>query len=69
MSDGVSAEMRADLRTKFDQTTAELDRAHPSSASLLDWLGGIGAVVGTIGSAQPAYETVKSVARAMGLHL
>ena len=65
----VDPEVRGQVFADLDSVDAELQGRRPSKAKLLRWLGGIGAVVGTIGSIQPAFEAVRSVARALGLPL
>lgn len=63
----VEPEARRELIVDVDSATTELQKEHPNKGRLLRWLGGVGTVVGTIGSVQPAYEAVKALARALGL--
>lgn len=65
----VEADQRSELIADIDGAVVELQQENPNKGRLLRWLGGIGAVVGTIGSVQPAYDAVKAVARALGLPL
>jgi translation initiation factor 2B subunit (eIF-2B alpha/beta/delta family) len=65
----VEPEARRELIVEVDSATTELQKEHPNESRLLRWLGGIGAVVGSIGSVQPAYEAVKALARALGLSI
>ena len=65
----VEPEARRELIADIDSAATELQQKRPNKGRLLRWLGGIGAVVGTIGSVQPAYEAVKALARVLGLPL
>lgn len=65
----VEPEARRELIADVDNAAAELQQERPNKGRLLRWLGGIGAVVGTIGSVQPAYEAVKTLARVLGVPL
>lgn len=65
----VEPEARRELIVDVDSASTELQKERPNRGRLLRWLGGIGTVVGTIGSVQPAYEAVKALARALGLPL
>lgn len=65
----IELDERRELIADVDKAAAELQQEHPNKGKLLRWLGGVGAVVGAIGSVQPAYEAVKSVAGALGLPL
>lgn len=65
----VEPDIRAELIADVDNASVELQRETPNMAKVLRWLGGIGAVVGTVGSIQPAYEAVKDLARAFGLSI
>jgi hypothetical protein len=68
-SPDVDPEMRQSLLADIDSAGVELQRDQPSRGKLLRWLGGIGASVGTLANIQPAYEAVKSLARALGIPL
>jgi hypothetical protein len=59
--------VRGDVLADVDSIAAELEEERPNKGRLLRWLGGIGAVIGTVGSIQPAYDAVKALARALGL--
>ena len=63
----IDPSLRADVIGGIELATAELQRDQPNKGRLLRWLGGIGDVVGTVGSVQPAYAAVKDLARALGL--
>jgi len=63
----IELSLRAVVINDIDLTAAELQRDQPNKGRLLRWLGGIGDVVGTVGSVQPAYAAVKDLARALGL--
>lgn len=65
----IDPEVRGEVLADLDNVHAELQEQNPRKGKLLRWLGGVGTVVGTIGSVQPAYEAVRSVARALGLPL
>lgn len=65
----IDSETRSELVADIDSTCAELERETPNKGKVLRWLGGIGAAIGTIGSVQPAYEAVRSLARMLGLPL
>jgi hypothetical protein len=68
-SQEIESSVRCDLVADVDSATVELGQKRPNTGKLLRWLGGIGTVIGTVGSVQPAYEAVRSVARALGLPL
>ena len=59
--------LRGQVIADVDSVTAELQLEQPHKGRLLRWLGGIGAVVGTVGSVQPAYDAVRALARLLGL--
>lgn len=63
----LDSNMKDDLVQRIDQTQLELKAEKPSKARLLAYLAGIGAVVQTVGSAQPAFEAVRAAAQALGL--
>jgi hypothetical protein len=63
----IEPSLRKDVIGDIELTDAELQRDLPNKGRLLRWLGGIGAVIGTVGSVQPAYDAVKDLARALGL--
>jgi hypothetical protein len=65
----LNSDDKDELTSDIDKVQAELKTANPSQSRLLKWLGGIGAVVQTIGSAQPALEVVCTAAKALGLPL
>ncbi|WP_156373530.1 hypothetical protein [Pseudorhodoferax sp. Leaf267] len=65
----VAPDLRAELIADVDKASVELQQETPNKGRLLRWLGGIGAVIGTVGSVQPAYEAVKDLARALGLSI
>lgn len=60
---------RGELLADVDRAAEELRRERPDAGRLLRWLDGIGTAVSTIASIQPAYEAVKTVARALGAPL
>lgn len=66
-SQDIKAEVRRKLIADISSAYSELEKERPNKEILLGWLGGAGAVIGTIGSLQPAYEAVRSVARLLGL--
>lgn len=68
-SPDIDPELRLELTRDADKAVAELQQERPNKGRLLRWLGGIGAVVGAIGSVQPAYEALRAVARAVGIPL
>lgn len=68
-SEDVEPDARRNLISDLDNAAVELQLERPNTGRLLRWLGGVGAVVGAIGSLQPAYEIVKTFARAIGLPL
>lgn len=65
----VEAEHRSELISDVDAAVVELQLEKPNKGRLLRWLGGIGAVVQTAASVQPAYAAVQSLARMLGLSL
>ena len=65
----VQPDLRIELIADVESAMTELQQERPSARKLLRWLGGIGASVGAIGNLQPAYETLKAVARALGIPL
>ena len=65
----IEAGMRAELVADVERAAVELTQERPSKAKLLRWLGGLGAVIGAVASVQPAFEAVRSLARALGLPL
>ncbi len=68
-AEDVKADERRELIADLDNAAAELTQTHPNKGKLLRWLGGVGAVVGALASVQPAYEVVRSLARALGVPL
>ena len=68
-AEDVEPEARRDLIANLDNATVELQQVRPDKGRLLRWFGGIGAAIGTIGSIQPAFEAVRTLARALGLPL
>lgn len=68
-ADDVEFDARRELIADVDNATTELQQERPNKEKLLRWLGGVAAAVGALGSVQPAYEVVKSLARALGLYL
>jgi hypothetical protein len=66
---GVDPAARRDLVADVDSAVTELEQEHPNKGKLLRWLGGVGAVVGTIADVQPAYEAVKKLAQMLGIPL
>lgn len=62
-------EARREFVGNIDSTVAELQHERPDTMRLLRWLGAIGAAVETIANVQPAYETVKTLAQALGIPL
>lgn len=65
----VETSQRAELIADVESAVIELRREVPNKGRLLRWLGGIGAVVQTTASVQPAFDAVKSLARALGIPL
>lgn len=63
----VEPESRVELIHQIDQAGSELQQERPNKEKVLRWLNGIGMVIGTVGSVQPAYDQVKALARALGL--
>jgi hypothetical protein len=59
----------AELIADVDGVVVELQKEKPNKGKLLRWFGGIGEVVQTAASLQPAYEALKALARALGLPL
>ena len=68
-SEDVDPEERRELVADLDDAAAELKQTRPNKGKLLRWLGGVGTVVGALASVQPAYDAVRSLARALGLSL
>lgn len=66
---GIDAKLREKLITNIAASEAEIKRGVKDEAALLKWLAGIGGIVQTIGSAQPAWEAVRAAARSVGLPL
>ncbi|MEQ1683487.1 MAG: hypothetical protein ABL916_07545 [Burkholderiaceae bacterium] len=66
---GLEVETQRELVANVEHARAELREEKPNREKLLRWLGGIGAVVGAVGSVQPAYEAVKALALALGIPL
>ena len=66
---GLNSKDKDELVADIDKAEAELKAENPSKSRLLKWLGGVAAVVQTIGSAQPAFEVVRTAAKALGLPL
>ena len=65
----LNADDKDELATDIDKIQIELKTEKPNQSRLLKWLGGIGAVVQTVGSATPAFEAVSLAAKALGLSL
>lgn len=65
----LDAAAKHELAMDIEQAKAELGSQEPNKARLVRWLGGIGALVQTVASAQPALEAVRAAARAIGLPL
>ena len=65
----LDAAAKADLIADIDKAQTELKAASSGTPRLLKWLGGIGAAVQAIASAQPAFEAVRNAARALGIPL
>lgn len=66
-AEGIAPDLRRNVIKDINFVHEELEQEQPSKGKLLRWLGGIGAVVGTLGSVQPAYEVVRALARALGI--
>lgn len=67
--DGIDANQREKLIADIAATDAEIKREAKDETALLKWLAGIGSIVQTLGSAQPAWEAVRVAARSIGLPL
>lgn len=63
----IEPDIRVKLIADVDKASLELQQEKPSKGKLLSWLNGIGGVIGAVGSVQPAYEAVKTLARVLGL--
>jgi hypothetical protein len=63
----LDADAQRELVANINHARAELRDEKPNTGKLVRWLGGIGAVVGAVGSIQPAFEAVKALARALGI--
>lgn len=63
----IAPELRRDAITNINNVHKELEQEQPSKGRLRRWLSDIGAVVGTLGSVQPAYEAARALARALGI--
>ncbi len=68
-AEDIELNARLKLISDVEKSVNELQQKSPSKSELVLWLSGIGAVVGALGSVQPAFEAVKSLARALGLPL
>lgn len=66
---GLDAAAREDLAINIDKAQTEVNAGSPNRERLLNWLGGIGAAVQVVASAQPAFEAVRNAARLFGLPL
>lgn len=66
---GLSEDDRTELVADVKAAMAEAREDAPSGRRLLKTIGGLGAVVQTLGSAQPAWAAVKAAARAFGLQV
>ncbi len=65
----LDADQREKLASDISAAEAEIKRDVTDTTALLEWLAGIGAVVQTLGSAQPAWEAVRVAANSVGLLL
>lgn len=65
----LDASQRERLTADVSAAEAEITKDVKDETELLKWLAGIGAVVQTLGSAQPAWEAVRVAARSVGLPL
>ena len=68
-ADGIDANQREKLITDIAASDAEIKRGVKDETALLKWLAGIGSIVQTLGSAQPAWEVLRAAARSVGLPL
>ena len=68
-ADGIDANQREKLVADIAAFDAEIKRGVEDETTLLKWLAGIGSIVQTLGSAQPAWEAVRAAARSVGLPL
>lgn len=68
-ADGLDANQKEKLIGAIEAADAEIKREAKDQTVILKWLGGIGSIVQTLGSAQPAWEAVRAAARAVGLPL
>lgn len=66
---GLDINLRERLAVDISAAETEIKRNVKDETALLKWLAGIGAVVQTLGSAQPAWEAVRAAARSVGLPL
>ena len=66
-SEDVEPDICVELIADIDRASLELQQEKPIKGKLLRWLGGVGTVIGAVGSVQPAYEAVKALARVLGL--
>lgn len=67
--DGIDASQRVKLIADIAAADAEINCKEKDEIALLKWLAGIGSVVQTLGSAQPAWDAVRAAAKSVGLPL
>jgi hypothetical protein len=65
----VDDDVRPELLNQVDKATAELASERPVLGRITEWLGGVSAVVQTIGAAQPAWDVVKHALLTVGVQL
>ena len=68
-ADGIDANQKEKLITDIAASDAEIKRGVKDETALLKWLAGIGSIVQTLGSAQPAWEVLRAAGRSVGLPL
>ena len=68
-AEGIDANQRVKLVADIAAFDAEIKRGVEDETTLLKWLAGIGSIVQTLGSAQPAWEVLRAAARSVGLPL
>jgi hypothetical protein len=66
---GISTNQKEKLITDIAAIDVEIKREVRDQTAILKWLAGIGSIVQTLGSAQPAWEAVRAAARSVGLPL
>ena len=70
VENGMEAGAKTALQNTIGKASAELKKENPDKAQLVDWLTVLASTVQAIASAQPAYEALRSAAKAfLGISL